>query len=156
MQEYMKISRAFHLGTGISRAFSGAVVACARGFYLVVGENAMRSGFVHGGGPVGALVADFIERRLTPPEFAPGVVVMDLADLPPDVSGHPDWPVRADQGPVIVVPRAAVQSLRYSFWKWGIFVRTATLEIRFEPPLFGRKKMFAFLREAGWEGEYFP
>jgi hypothetical protein len=153
MTTYRKISRAFHLGTGPARAYSGAVVASAGALYLVVGENAMRAGLTMRGGRLGALVADFIERRLAPLRFAPGVEVTDLAALPPEVTAHPDWPVRQEEGPVVVVPRGAVSSARYDFWKWGIYFRTAAMEIRVEPPLFGRKKMFAFLREAGWEVE---
>jgi hypothetical protein len=52
-----------------------------------------------------------------------------------------------------VVPRAAVRSVRYSFWKWALYLRTEMMDIRLEPPLFGRKKVFAFLRDAGWEIE---
>jgi hypothetical protein len=150
MPRYLKISRAFHLGEGVSRAYFGAVVASRAGFYLVVGPNAMRAGLEMRGGRLGSLVADFIERRLAPLDFAPGVAVTDLADLPTGVTGHPDWPVREQEGAVIVVPREAVRSVRYSFWKWGIYLCTETMDIRVEPPLFGRKKVFAFLRDKGW------
>jgi hypothetical protein len=156
MTRYLKISRAFHLGEGIGRAFSGPVVASAEAFYLVPQDNAMRSGFIHGGGPLGALVADFIERRRGPIDLGRDVVVTELPDLPLAVTGDPDWPIRADEGAVLVVPRPAVKSMRYSFWKWGIYVCTTALDIRIEPPFFGRKKVFAFLREAGWDVENMP
>ena len=156
MPKYLKISRAFHLGKGISRAYSGGVVASDEAFFFVVGENALRAGFVHGGGAIGALVADLLERRLAPLDFGPHIVPTDLGELPESIAGHPDWPIRAKEGPLIVVPRRAVRSIRYSFWKWGIFLDTKTMEIRIEPPFFGRKRMFTFLAEAGWEIEGSP
>jgi hypothetical protein len=147
MAKYLKISRAFHLGEAVTRAYFGDVVASRAGFYLVLGGGAF------GSTPLGALAADVIERWLGPLRLAPGVVVTDLARLPEAVTGHPDWPARQEEGPVVVVPREAVRSVHYSFWKWGIYLRTETMDIRLEPPWFGRKKVFAFLREAGWEVE---
>jgi hypothetical protein len=147
MAKYLKIGKAFHLGEAVTRACFGTVVASRAGFYLVV------SGGGFGATPLGALAAEVIEHFLKPIEFAPGVVVTDLAELSEDVTGHPDWPVLAEEGPVIVVPRKAIRAIRYSFWKWRIYLCTETMDIGIEPPLFGRKKVFAFLREAGWEVE---
>jgi hypothetical protein len=147
MTKYLKISGAFHLGEAVTRGCFGTVVASRAGFYLVVSGSAV------GSTVLGALAAEVIESFLGPLRLAPGVVVTDLAELSADVTGHPDWPVRQEEGPVIVVPRKAIRSVHYCFWKWGIYLRTATMDIRIEPPLFGRKKVFAFLREAGWEVE---
>jgi hypothetical protein len=147
MATYLKIGKAFHLGEVVTRGCFGAAVASRAGFYLVV------SGGGFGATPLGALAAEVIEHFLTPIEFAPGVAVTDLAELPEDVTGHPDWPARAEQGSVIVVPRKAIRAIRYSFWKWRIYLCTETMDIGLEPPLFGRRKVFAFLREAGWEVE---
>jgi hypothetical protein len=149
MPKYLKISSAFHLGEGVARAFFGPVVASAEAVYLVVEGSALRGGVVSGG-PLGAWVAGWIERRTFPLKPVPHVVEMDYAELPADVTGHPDWPVSPRHVPVIVVWRQAVKSVGYSFWKWRIYLRSASLDIGIEPPLFGRKKVFAFLREAGW------
>jgi hypothetical protein len=147
MAEYMKIGKAFHLGEAVTRGCFGAVVASRSGFYLQLGGSAF------GATPIGALVADAIESWLGPLRLAPGVVVTDLAEPPARITDHPDWPIREEDGPILVVPRDVIRSVRYSFWKWGIYLRTETLDIRIEPPLFGRKKVFAFLQEAGWEVE---
>ncbi len=147
MARYLKIGSAFHLGESVTRGCNGAVVASREGFYLVV------SGSGFGATPLGALAAAVIEHFLKPIDFAPGVRVTDLAELPEEVTGDPDWPVRATEGPVIVVPRKAIRAIRYSFWKWRIYLCTETMDVGIEPPLFGRKKVFAFLRESGWEVE---
>jgi hypothetical protein len=147
MAKYLKISKAFHLGEAVTRACFGTVVASRAGFYLVVDGSAF------GATALGALTAVVIEQFLGPLQLAPGVVVTDLAELPVEVTGHPDWPVRQEEGPVTVLPRMAIRAVRYSFWKWGIYLCTETTDIRIEPPLFGRRKVFGFLREAGWEVE---
>jgi len=145
--KYLKIGKAFHLGEAVTRAFFGAAVASHESFYLVV------SGSGFGVTPLGALAADVIEQFLKPIEFAPGVRVSDLARLLEEVTGDPDWPLRAHEGLVIVVPREAVRAVRYSFWKWRIYLCTETMDIGIEPPLFGRKQVFAFLRDRGWNVE---
>lgn len=152
MPEYLTVGKAFRLGTIAHRNYSGLAVASREAFFLVVGVNAFRAGL----GLAGGLLAD-LAGKLTGwskgrylPESS-GVVETDLAELPVDVTGHPDWPVRQEAGPVLVIPRPAVQSVAYSFWKWGVFVRTEAIEIRIEPPFFGRKKMLQGLRELGWE-----
>jgi hypothetical protein len=152
MPEYLKIGNAFHLGEGVARAFFGPVVASADAFYLVVQGSALRGGAV-GAGPFGASVADWIERRTFPLQPVPHVVEMDLAELRAAITGHPDWPIKAKEGPVIVVWRQAIKSIGYSFWKWRIYLLTVKLDIGIEPPLFGRKKVWRFLDEAGWEVE---
>jgi hypothetical protein len=78
------------------------------------------------------------------------VIETDLADLPHEITSDPDWPVKQSQGPVLILPRKAIQSIRYSFWQWGIFLQTADLEFRIEPPFFGRTRVLNWLREVGW------
>ena len=81
---------------------------------------------------------------------ATGVQETDLSALPDEVTAHPDWPVKQTSGPVIVIPCAAISSVRYSFWQWGIFLQTDGLEFRIEPPFFGREKTLQWLDQAGW------
>jgi hypothetical protein len=152
--EFMKISRAFRIGKKNSGNYSGIVVASPDAFYLVVGQNAVRAGMVAGGGLLGGLLASYLDKRSGKKslvEASSGVIETDLADLPVDVTGHREWPVKAQEGPVLVVPREAIQSTRYSFWQWGIFLQTKEIEFRIEPPFFGRKRLLNWLREIGWE-----
>lgn len=153
MPEFMLLSRAFRIGKHISGSYSAQVVASSAALYLVVGQNALKMGLAAAGGAVGGLIAGLMERHRSEQTLAgaaPRVIETDLRELPPAVTAHPDWPVTATAGRVLVIRREDIESIRYSFWEWGIFVVVDGLEFRIEPPMFGRKKKLAWLREAGW------
>ena len=153
MPEFMLLSRAFRIGKHISGSYSAQVVASSAALYLVVGQNAIKMGLAAVGGAVGGLIAGLMERNRSQPALAgaaPRVLETDLRELPAEVTAHPDWPVKATTGRVLVISRADIESIRYSFWDWGIFVVVDGLEFRIEPPMFGRKRKLAWLREAGW------
>src|SRR5687768_15168385 len=154
MPRFMQISKAFRIGQSPTKNYSGIAVASADAFFLIVGSNALATGLGLSGGLVGGFLAGVLHKAV-PGRYLPGaasdLTETDLAELPVEVTGHPDWPVKSRKGPVIVVPRPAIRSVRYSFWKWGIFLETKDIEFRLEPPFFGRKKVLAFLREIGWE-----
>lgn len=153
MTEYLLLSRAFRVGKGVSGNYAGLVVAGRDAFYFVVGPKATHMGMEAGGGVLGALVAAWLKRRSggTVVAGAPsGVSQMDLSELPAEVTTLRDWPVRQKEGPVLVITREAISSIRYSFWQWGIFLEVETLEFRIEPPFFGREKKLRWLEEAGW------
>lgn len=106
-----------------------------------------------GGGAIGGLVAAWLERRSrenlfsTPPG---GVVETDLAALPAEITAQRDWPVKLKEGPVLIITRDAIKTLRYSFWQWGIVLQVEDIEFRIEPPLFGREKVLKWLEDADW------
>jgi hypothetical protein len=152
---YMKISSTgIRIGKKVSGLHSAVSIASADAFFLVVGKNAFRAGMEIGGGALGALLGIALGRlgkRKPLIEAGSKLVETTVEDLPDDITGDPDWPAGIREGPVIVIPREAVVSVRYSFWQWGIFVQTEKVELRIEPPFFGRRKVLAFLREAGWD-----
>ena len=147
-------SKGFRIGRkAVSGLYAGLVVASADAFFLVVGQKATHMGMAAGGGVVGELVATVLARRAAGEalcEPATGVIETDLAALPAEVTAHRDWPVKQTSGPVLVIPRAAIQSVRYSFWQWGVFLQTEGLEFRIEPPFFGRERLWQTLGEMGW------
>jgi hypothetical protein len=155
MPEYMKISSSgIRIGKKASGLYSAVSIASADAFFLVVGRNAFRMGMEAGGGALGALLGialDKLGKRKPLVEAGQRVVETTIEDLPEEITDHPDWPIAVKEGPVIVIPREAVVSVRYSFWQWGIFVQTEKVEFRIEPPFFGRKKVLNFLREVGWQ-----
>ncbi len=154
MPEYMKISSSgIRIGEKASGLYSAVSIASAEAFFLLIGRNALRMGMEAGGGALGALLGMALDRlrKKQPLVEAGQIVETTFDDLPEEITDHPDWPVRRHDGPVIVIPRDAVLSVRYSFWQWGIFVQTQKVEFRIEPPFFGRKRVLNFLREAGWE-----
>lgn len=155
MPKYMKISSSgIRICTKVSGLHSAISIASADAFFLVVGKSALRTGMELSGGLLGSLLGNALDRFskkkcLIDPGAA--VVEMKVEDLPEEVLGHPDWPAGVQQGTVIVIPREAIISVHYSFWRWGIFVQTDKVEFRIVPPLFGRKKVLQFLRDTGWE-----
>ena len=153
MTEYLLLSRAFRVGKEMSGNYAGLVVVAREAFYFVVGPKATHMGMEAGGGVVGALVAAWLKRRSsgTVVDGAPsGVSQMDLSELPAEITAQRDWPVKQREGPVLIVTREAIRSVRYSFWQWGIFLQVEDIEFRIEPPFFGREKKLQWLEEAGW------
>ena len=154
--EFVLVSRAFRIGPDARENRAGIVVASAEAFFLVVGMKATHVGMAGAGGAVGGLLAAYFARKSAGKPLcdeASGVIETDLACLPAEVTTHADWPVRQKSGPVIVIPREAIQTVRYSFWKWGIFLQTASVEFRIEPPFFGRERMLQELARLGWTVE---
>ena len=154
--EFVHVSRAFRIGPDASENRAGIVVASAEAFFLVVGMKATHMGMAGAGGAVGGLLAAYLARKSAGKPLcddASGVIETDLAGLPAEVTTHADWPVRQKSGPVIVIPREVISTVRYSFWKWGIFLQTTGMEFRLEPPFFGRERMLQQLAALGWDIE---
>jgi hypothetical protein len=74
----------------------------------------------------------------------------DLSKLPPEITQHPEWPLKWKKGRVIVVPREAVDSVRYSFWT-TFDLQTEQQVFRVGLRLLRRRRVLEFLRESGWE-----
>jgi hypothetical protein len=154
MPKYMKISSSgIRIGKKASGLYSAVSIASAEAFFLVIGKNAIRMGMESGEGALGALLGialDRLGKKKPLVEADTRVVETSLDKLPEEITRHPDWRIAIKQGPVIVIPRESILSIRYSFWQWGFFVQTEKVEFRIEPPFFGRKKVLNFLRDAGW------
>jgi hypothetical protein len=156
------------------RPYRGLAIASRTRLYFVVDpkrlhayDSAAAGGAAGGlaaggliGGLVGALLGSLIGHlrsrsgdRTILPKSVPLVEELDLAELPAGITEHPDWPVEWDEGPVIVVPRDAVESLRTSFWVGGIDVDLAGVRIRIFTPLSRRKEMASRLADLGWDVE---
>jgi hypothetical protein len=160
MDRFRKISgTGFQIGKGGLGAYFGTSVASPDAFFLVLGANAIQLGMVQRGGILGYWLANYLERRSgldTRLQGSKGIILADLADLPVDIIGDPDWPVHQEEGPVLVVPREAIDAIWYSFWKWGIYLRSGEVKIKLEPPWFGRKRLFGWLQAVGWEIDGVP
>ncbi len=124
------------------RAFPGMVVASTDAFYLALDLQAPLGGGLFGaprdeGGLFGT--------------SDPLVEEAELAELPADVTGDSDWPLTWKRGPVLVVPRRAVRSLRTSLLLGGIELELADVRILVFTPVFRRQRMAAYLTATGWE-----
>ncbi len=150
---------------GKPHAYPGLVVAGPDTFYFVVDRQRMLTtgGAIGGalGGALGGAVGGLIDGLRTDkkrrkklgylPQEVPLVEELDLTDLPDKITEHRDWPVPWSEGPVIVVPRNAVQGLRTTWWMGGIEMQLDGVVIRTFTPIFKRKKMAAFLVDSGWD-----
>jgi hypothetical protein len=122
-------------------AFPGMVVASREALYFVPGVGSMPPS------PIGGLFG----KLLRAPQLGDLGGEMDLAEVPAEITEHPDWPVTWDEGPVFVLPREAVEELRTSFWLGGIEMNLPDVRILVFTPVFRRKQMAAYLDALGWE-----
>ncbi|HEV7403840.1 MAG TPA: hypothetical protein VGO11_12965 [Chthoniobacteraceae bacterium] len=139
------------------KPYPGAVVVSRDAIYFAINRDLIAAGAAAVGGATGGLLGGLIagktlgaERKSFLPQPASFVEETDLTNLPAEVVGHPDWPVKWQEGPVILVPRPAVRALRTSFWL-GFEVELDTLSILVFAPVFQRKKLAAALVAQGWD-----
>jgi hypothetical protein len=142
---------------GKPHAYTGMVVASPDAFYIAIDPNTLTGMGAAIGGALGGAIEGMLAnkkkrgKKKYMPQDVPLVEEMDLSDLPTEVAEHPEWPVTWTEGPVIVVPREAVQSLRTTWWLGGIELVMEGVAIRVATPIFKRKKMAAYLVDTGWE-----
>jgi hypothetical protein len=142
---------------GKAHAYTGMVVASPDAFYIVIDPKTLTGVGAAIGGALGGAIEGLLANKKTHgkkkymPQDVPFVEEMDLSDLPTEVTEHPEWPVTWEEGPVIVVPRKAVQSLRTAWWMGGIKAAMEGVAIQTATPIFQRKKMAAYLVDMGWE-----
>ncbi len=122
-------------------AFPGMVVASAEAIYFVPDLQSMPRS------PVGSLFG----KLLSAPQLGDLGGEMDLGEVPAEITEHPEWPVTWDEGPLFVLPREAVETLRTSFWLGGIEIQLADIRILVFTPIFRRKHMAAYLAALGWK-----
>ena len=110
MPEYVVLGRSFRAKKGrFSDDHGGRMIVSRDTVYLVI-YNSAASAAGAGGGLIGGLVAAATSALS---DNTLHEEVTTLAQLPETVTRHPDWPIKkADQTPVIVVPRAAVKRVK--------------------------------------------
>lgn len=139
------------------KPYPGAVVVSRDTFYFAVCRELIAAGASAAGAPLfgaldGVLAKSMgTENRTFLPQPASGVQEVNLTDLPEEIVDHPDWPVKFHEGPVIVVPREAVQSLRTAFLLGGFEVKLDTATIVVMSPFLQRKKLAAAMVRMGWD-----
>ena len=142
---------------GKPHAYTGMVVASPDVFYFAIDPQALTGVGAAMGGALGGAIEGMLaskkkrSKKKYMPQDVPLVEEMDLTDLPTEVTEHPQWPVTWQEGPLIIVPREAVQSLRTAWWLGGIELVMDSVAIRTATPIFKRKQMAAYLVNAGWE-----
>lgn len=147
MPVYLHVANKVLIGKGLkAKQFLGAIVASRQAFFmhLASGELGLYGGLV--GGIVGAIAGALLESAA---KTQRQIMEIDLSDLPAEISGHPDWPIKRKKGRLVVVPRSAVISVRYSFWT-TFDLQTDAQVFRVELRFLARRRILGFLRDAGW------
>jgi hypothetical protein len=127
--------------------FKGPVVLSEDAFYFVIAKH----GLADGVGLLGKALVALNERAGT--RAANTCYTNDLANLPPEIVDDPQWPIRQTTGSVVVIPRTAVQSIRFPrFWLSNrLWVTAADLEVGTVFNIFRRQSIRRFLEQAGWD-----
>ena len=141
-----------------AHAYPGMAVASPEAFYFAIHLERMQgmTGAALGGALGGAIEGMLAGKKKRGkkkylPQEVPLVEEIDLTELPSDVTECPEWPVTWKEGPVIVVPREAVKSLRTRWWMGGIDLEMDGVAIHVTTPFLKRKKMAAYLVNVGWK-----
>jgi hypothetical protein len=154
--KYMRVGGSFGIRTSGRKDYTGVIVASRDAFFLLplMHMNLATLGAIGLGGAIGGAIAGALARAASKGgqylSDAKDVTEMDLADLPHEITGDPDWPLKKAKGRVLVVPRHAITKIKYSFWGHFKLIteeRTFLLELS----LFRRRRVTNFLRSVGWE-----
>jgi hypothetical protein len=148
MPEYVLLGRSFRAKKGrFSDDHGGRIIGSRDAVYLVV-YNSAGGAIAATGGLVGGVVAA-VGMALS--DTATYEQVTTLAELPKEVTNHPDWPIRGvDATPVIVVPRASVKKIRNRWWStFDLVCENQSYYIGLR--LFGRRAALKQMREWGWD-----
>lgn len=140
------------------KPYPGIVVASADFLYFAVNESLIVNAVAAVGGAVGGLIGGLVRSNrpgADPSRILPqpieSVEAKNLTELPRAVLQHRDWPVNWKSGPVIVVPKRSVKSLRTTFWLGGIEIQLDGASIRVFTPIFQRRQMAEYLKALGWD-----
>jgi hypothetical protein len=74
--------------------------------------------------------------------------VVELQDLPPELTSDPDWPVHGSHRPVLVLKREQVTELRRA--RGSLIVKCGEESFVFRLRWFGRGKALDGVRALGW------
>lgn len=126
--------------------FKGPVIASADAFYFVINKY----GLADGTGILGGLLTclnEHLGKKTSANDY-----MRDLAELPPEITQDPDWPIDQPFGPVLIIPRSVIVAVTVPrFWLNNrVYVCADGLEVSVVYNLFRRGKIRRFLAEIGW------
>lgn len=146
----------FGIRPGLTKDYFGAAVASKDAFFLVPCRNANMADVVASSfglfGLVGGTVAEALamandsrtQRKAASVPFS-----SDLAELPKAITEHPEWPIVLKRGTVLVVPRSAIEQVKYSFLG-RTKLKTAKCRSLLDLFILRRGRTVRFLRNAKW------
>jgi len=151
MSDYMTIGHSFSIG-GFANEYRGHVIASTDAYFLVIRKTALEhvAGLVVGAA-LGQLAGGFVDLVIGKAIGSKREVMeVDMSDLPTVITAHPDWPCKQRTGRIIVVPRGAIDRIRYSFWgTYDLILDSQTICIALS--LLRRRRVTRFLRNKDWD-----
>jgi hypothetical protein len=158
MASFVKIGRDIIVGKGLSAKHWGGPVVFGRDaiyacpditkWLLLQGHDSAASVAGAAFGLVGALVAGAAQRS-TRSEDGWKSWVVDSMDLPTEVTGSSDWPLKKMDRPVIVLKREHVTKIERKGGKF--LVESCGGTFRFALKFFGRSDAVAQVQQLGWQ-----
>lgn len=157
MPSYIKIGRDIIVGKGLSaKHWSGPIVFGRDAIYICpnASQTAVMQGLDSGAvagvmlGAIGGALAG-VARKQSDGQPSWKTQIVDLPDLPPDVTNSPDWPVRKRNRPVIILKRELIEKIERD---GGKFLVSSCGDIfKLGMKLFGRRKVVGTVRDLGWQ-----
>ena len=136
---YTKIGSSFIVGF---KEAHGPIIASRDGFYLTIERSGADIIFGSMFGIVGKAISSSLST--THP------LETDLADLPDEITTHPDWPIKKNRGRVVFIPREAIQRLAWPWWG-GLRVYVQENKFSISASFFARTKILATLNSMGYQ-----
>lgn len=149
---YFKLGKKFSVNRS---RFLGPAVVSPDALFLVVDIEPVRLGHAAAAfismttGPIGAFVGGVTTALLESLRSHPVVIETDLRSFPDEILHDSDWPIRKRRGKCFVIPREAVESVKYSFWGF-LIVRTEAARFSIDISMFRAIRVLRQLRAAGW------
>ena len=145
---YKIIARKFNFGKGtFKKEAFGPIVVSKEAFFLVIEAGSAQWAADALGGLVGRVIYKAVSSNTKTKLDA---MECCLSELPTDVTGDPQWPIKKAEGRVIVIPRHAIKSLNYPWWS-TLCVETSEQKFNLAVTIFFRKGILKFLRDAEWD-----
>lgn len=156
MPNFYRVGRDIIYGKGFgAKHWAGAIVFSKDAIYICpnASQAAVMSGFDAGAaaaglfGAIGGAIAGAAAKKTTASTTWKDHV-KDISELPPAVTGDPDWPLGVKKRPAIVIQRDAVEKIEK---KGSRILVTAHGEVfKLGLKFFGRSKAVTAIRDLGW------
>jgi hypothetical protein len=156
MPNYAKVGFAYRIH---GRSQRGPVIASSEALYLLTEAQSAGGAIMVGaaaGGLIGAGIAAAATALLNRPNrkmerTSPDQpYTCDFDALPAEVTSAPSWPFKKYGGSVLVVPRAAVKSIRHPMFSNELRMKAGDVSVLLMYGFFTGKRVMGLLAEMGW------
>lgn len=146
MQKFMIIGNSF-----VARRTNhvGPCIASREHLYMI-----RRRGQIEPGGLTGGAIGGAIQGFLNPNVSVKEVWTCDVSELPRQVLTDPQWPIRKNEGPVIVIERSQVEQLIHPSFSMEVVFVVDGFRYMISYPFFRGKKVKAYLEATGWNPQW--